>query len=144
MNVCWKHEAHLADEWPHFGSNAILVECAFNTALVEVFQTEFHLFIFSFIYFLDFISFVVFICHLNLPFFLPKNGLVVFTAQAGLCWWFKSGFEQLSNGKAGIQSVRPAKPAEHQFDQAERPAKPHSAGLSWFCFFSRRVYYYHH
>lgn len=41
MNVCWKHESHLADEWPRFGSNVILVECAFNTALIEVFQAAF-------------------------------------------------------------------------------------------------------
>lgn len=62
MNVCWKHESHLADEWPHFGSNVILVECAFNTALIEVFQIAFiHWF----------------------------AGLAVFTGYAGLLGWFK-------------------------------------------------------
>ncbi len=33
----------------HFGSNEILVERAFNTALIEVFQTEFYLFLALFI-----------------------------------------------------------------------------------------------
>lgn len=51
MNVCWKHEAHLADEWPHFESNTILVECAFNTTLIGVFRTVFiHSLIHSFAY----------------------------------------------------------------------------------------------